>query len=68
MTTTQLHRAIARATGEDVDLIAARGFSLVGDDPLELDDLPAGPIDWDELLPSRQVALSVPRPLAAQAG
>lgn len=48
MTSAQLHRAIARATGEDLTTIAAYGFHLlVEDDPSE-DDLPGQVVDWDD--------------------
>lgn len=50
MTTQQLHRAVSRATGEDVDLIARRGFSLVEDKaPLADDNWAAMALDWDQL-------------------
>ena len=50
MTTRQLHQAISRATGEDVELIARRGFSLVENDQSETDeDWAALALDWDRL-------------------
>ena len=50
MTMRQLHQAISRATGEDVELIAHRGFSLVNDDPgLVDDDWETLALDWDDL-------------------
>lgn len=50
MTTRDLHRAVARATGEDVETIATRGFSLVDDGTHpEDDDLVERFLDWDEL-------------------
>ncbi len=47
MTTQQLQRAVARATGEDLAVIAARGFSLVLDETPSEDDIPGQVIDWD---------------------
>jgi len=50
MTTRQLHQAVSRATGEDADLIARRGFSLVDEEaPLADDDWAAMALDWDQL-------------------
>ena len=50
MTTRQLHQAVSRATGEDADLIAHRGFSLVEDEcPESDDDWAALALDWDRL-------------------
>lgn len=50
MTSAQLNAAVARATGEEIDLIAERGFSLVEDRPPttneEWEELT---LDWDEL-------------------
>jgi len=50
MTSTQLNAAVARATGEEIDVIAERGFSLVEDRPPttneEWEELA---LDWDEL-------------------
>lgn len=48
MTTQDLHRAVARATGEDIETIAARGFSLVDDGTAADDDLVERFLDWDE--------------------
>lgn len=48
MTTQELHRAVARATGEEVALIADRGFSLVDDDSPPDDELQDRFLDWDE--------------------
>jgi len=60
MTARDLHRAVARATGEDVETIALRGFSLVDDGPHpEDDDLVERFLDWDELdgrVPKRTIA------------
>lgn len=56
MTQSDLHRAIARSTGEDIALIAARGFSLVepcADDDSDLDLY----LDWDLVDAERNVAL-----------
>lgn len=50
MTTRQLHQAVSRATGEDVQLIARRGFSLVDDDlPPADEDWAEMALDWDRL-------------------
>lgn len=50
MTTRQLHQAVSRATGEDVELIAGRGFSLVDEELRESDeDWAALALDWDRL-------------------
>ena len=49
MTQAQLHRSVARATGEDVDLIACRGFSLVDEEvPLASEDWEELALDWDD--------------------
>jgi len=65
MTQTELHRAISRATGDDVEVIARRGFSLVDEDaPLdgELDELA---IDWDRLQAERNTSVLAQRGLVA---
>ncbi len=50
MTTRQLHQAVSRATGEDVELIAQRGFSLVDENrPPADEDWAAMALDWDQL-------------------
>jgi hypothetical protein len=68
MTQTELHRAIARATGDDVDLIARRGFSLLEDEPpASEDDLAALVVDWDQLQADRHTAVLTRRGLAAVA-
>ena len=57
MTQTELHRAISRATGEDVDLVARRGFSLVDDEaPLVEDDLELLTLDWDAIQAAQHAA------------
>lgn len=48
MTVQELHRAVARATGEDVSLIAERGFSLLDDDSSPDDELQDRFLDWDD--------------------
>jgi hypothetical protein len=49
MTTRQLHQAVSRATGEDVELIARCGFSLVDEERAATDeDWAASALDWDE--------------------
>ena len=50
MTTAQINRAVSRATGEEIGLIAKRGFNLVDDDePLAEDDWEALALDWDRV-------------------
>lgn len=50
MTTRQFHQAVSRATGEDVETIAHRGFGLVDEDPpLDDDDWESLALDWDGL-------------------
>ena len=62
MTTRQLHCAVSRATGEDIDLIAQRGFSLVEDErPDTDDDWAAMALDWHRLDAERREH----RPIAA---
>lgn len=58
MTQNQLNRAVSRATGEDFELIDARGFSLVDDElPLQDDDLEALMIDWDQMQAEQAMAM-----------
>ena len=49
MTQTQLNRAVSAATGEDRDVIARRGFSLLDEELPEEDDDLRQFIDWDQL-------------------
>ncbi|WP_010583152.1 hypothetical protein [Schlesneria paludicola] len=50
MTVEQLNAAVARATGEDIDLIAGRGFSLIDECPSTSDEeWEALALDWDRL-------------------
>lgn len=50
MTKSQLHRAVARATGDDCEVIMYRGFSLVDEEsPLHDDDIEALIADWDQI-------------------
>ena len=49
MTQAQLHRAIARATGDDLATIAHLGFHIVTDDAPSEDDIPDQTVDWDDL-------------------
>jgi hypothetical protein len=68
MTQTELHRAISRATGDDVEVIARRGFSLLEDEhPASEDDLAAHVVDWDQLQADRNTAVLTRRGLAAVA-
>ena len=61
MTQNQLNQLIADATGEDIDDIRQRGFSLA--DPLEVNfdpepcDLPPQVVDWDEVDLQHNVAI-----------
>jgi len=50
MTKSQLARAVARATGDDHEVIMHRGFSLIDDaSPLDDEDLEALIADWDQI-------------------
>ena len=52
MRASELHRAVARATGESLSAIRRRGFSLLCADPDDGDSYAeqgTGPIDWDAL-------------------
>lgn len=50
MTQSQLHRAVAQSTGEDIDWIARRGFSLVDEEqPTADEDWARMALDWDQL-------------------
>ena len=52
MTQRDLNRSVARATGEDVDTIEARGFSFLDPSVTGLEhDLPI--VDWDALARDR---------------
>ena len=53
MTQAELDRAVAEATGESVQTIAGRGFSLLTPTPAEREPLT---VDWDEL-DAQRVAL-----------
>ena len=61
MTQDTLDRAVAQATGEDLNEIRRRGFNLV--DPVEVDfdpepeDLLPEMIDWDQYDLDRNVAI-----------
>ncbi len=48
MTQAQLHRAVARATGDDLATIAQLGFHVVTDDAPSEDDVPGQIVDWDD--------------------
>ena len=48
MTQHQLNRAVSAATGEDFDVIASRGFSLVEEETPDEDDDLRQYIDWDQ--------------------
>ena len=52
MSASELHRAVARATGESLSAIRRRGFSLLCAEPDDGDSFAeqgAGPVDWDAL-------------------
>jgi hypothetical protein len=53
MTQTQLNRAVARATGESLNTVARRGFSIADPKTVHFDPEPpqSGPhvVDWDRL-------------------
>jgi len=61
MTQKELNQLVANATGEDIEEVQHRGFSLA--DPAEIDfdpepfDLPPQIIDWDEVDLQRNVAI-----------
>jgi hypothetical protein len=56
MTQSDLHRAVARSTGDDISIIAARGFFLVESFAEDDSDLDAY-LDWDVVDAERNVAL-----------
>jgi len=56
MTQNQLERELANATGESLDTIRSRGFSLV-----EVPDLKPLTIDWDEVQQIEQPRLALPK-------
>ena len=58
MTQAELNREVARATGESVRTIAARGFSLLTPTPVEREPLV---VDWDEVQADRHVEMFPPR-------
>jgi hypothetical protein len=49
MTSAELHRAVARATGEEITTIEAMGFSLMDDEPPSENDVPGQMVDWETL-------------------
>jgi hypothetical protein len=52
MRASELHRAVARATGESLSAVRRRGFSLLGaesDDGDGFAEQGAGAVDWDAL-------------------
>ena len=58
MNQSQLDRAVARATGESLDTISRRGFSIADPEAVRYEPEPSGPapqvVDWDELDARRQ--------------
>jgi hypothetical protein len=61
MSQASLDREVARATGESLDVIRRRGFSIVQPDELQDDDLQdyilplPGVVDWDDVDAKRVV-------------
>ena len=49
MTQTQLDQAVARITGDDLDVIQSRGFSLLQPNDEPNDGLLEKHLDWDDL-------------------
>jgi len=60
MTQHELHRAVARVTGEDLSTIASMGFQPLRRRPFEADP-ESYTTDWDELEQERNVPLYPPR-------
>lgn len=60
MTVRDLNRAVAQATGESVDTIVRRGFSLLALEPREenLAERPPLTVDWDALDAQRCAAVA----------
>ena len=60
MNQSQLHHAVARATGETLDTIKRMGFSLADPETVRYDPEPSRRpplvVDWDELDASRRAA------------
>ncbi len=56
MTQAEMERELAHATGESVNTIRNRGFSLV-----EVPDLEPLVIDWDEIYPTEPLRKPLPR-------
>ena len=54
MTQAELNREVARATGESVRTIAARGFTLLTPKPVEREPLV---VDWDDVQADRHVEM-----------
>jgi hypothetical protein len=55
MTSRELNRAVARSTGEEIALIAARGFHLLEEPDVEDGPLPM--LDWDDVDQERNLHL-----------
>jgi hypothetical protein len=61
MTQQQINRAVAQRTGEDINEIRRRGFTIA--DPHETafdpepNDLPPQMVDWDDLELTRNIAV-----------
>jgi hypothetical protein len=50
MTSAEVNAAVARATGEEIEIIAARGFSLVDErPPTSNEEWEELALDWDQL-------------------
>ena len=68
MTQAQLNRAVSQATGDDCEVIARHGFSLVEDEsPVQEDDLLALITDWQQLDADREAATQRQAPSASVA-
>jgi len=69
MTQNELHRSVARATGEDLREICRRGFSIVDPRNIDFDPEPDNQlpqmIDWDQHDLERNVPLVAQRQDAA---
>ena len=56
MTRSEFEREVVSATGESLDTVRSRGFSL-----MEIPDLEPLVIDWDEIYPTEPLRKPLPR-------
>jgi hypothetical protein len=56
MTQSDFEREVSRATGETIDTVRSRGFSL-----MEIPDLEPLILDWDEIYPTEPLRKPLPR-------